>query len=392
MAQEYTVAITSSQGCTEYKSLSISLHESDFANNGGDVEVCAGESVSLLASGGSFYLWSPATGLSDVSSPNPLASPNESTLYQTIVANEYGCRDTIKTFVSVQPSDFLQLNATDLSICRGEEVTMMASGAESYEWSPNLGQEAIQTVAPEYDQIYLVEALSAKGCMDYAQVNITVHHTKVAASQDRQICAGDQVKLWASGGESYFWNPFNMMTNPIGDRSTSAPAETTLYEVEIFDEHGCSYFEEVLVTVVECCESSGGGTSEWIASVGLNGLSNESGNGGGYESFGNLFEPMELGSSATLALEPGFALSSYVQNWRVWIDYNGDDSFDQSEMIFQSQNDEPVQGGFSIPENEEPGLKTMRVVMQLNDGSWPEPCEQFENGEVEDYLIELIEP
>jgi len=146
------------------------------------------------------------------------------------------------------------------------------------------------------------------------------------------------------------------------------------------------------VTVLPCCEASGGGGSEWISTVGLNEVNHESGNDAGYASFDQVFEPVTLGSSATLYLEPSFALSAYEQRWRVWIDYNEDEVFDLSEMVFQSQSDTAVQGGFSVPLDEQPGIKTMRVIMQLDNGSWPEPCDQTNTGEVEDYQIEFKEP
>lgn len=70
---------------------------------GRDTSVVLGQPLQLMASGGSHYLWSPATGLSAVNINNPVAIYSESTgivLYKVTVYNNAGCSDS--AFVKVR--------------------------------------------------------------------------------------------------------------------------------------------------------------------------------------------------------------------------------------------------------------------------------------------------
>ncbi len=390
-AQVYAVAVTSADGCLETRIVEVIPHADDFAQSSGDVEICLGDQTELEVSGGSYYYWWPQTGLSSVSSANPIAEPAESTLYRVAVLNELGCRDTASVYVSVGQSDFLEVEEAELEICRGDTVSLTGMGAENYYWWPADEEGSTIEVSPKFDQLYVLRADNAKGCEDFAQVRVKVHHSEIAASKDREICRGEPVKLWASGGSSYVWTPLTAVASPLEAHTIGTPDESTLYTVLVQDEFGCDYEEEVMISVMPCCTASGSGTAEWIASVQVNGEVHESGNEG-YALFEQAFEPLILGSSVTLSLSPGFALSNYTQRWRVWIDHNSNEDFEPSELVFESQSNEQVFGGFSLSESQEPGFKLMRVVMQLDTGEWPDACGNFYGGEVEDYLIEFKEP
>jgi gliding motility-associated-like protein len=69
-----------------------------------DTTIVKGSSVTLTASGGSEYFWNPSSGLSSSSVPNPIASPQETTSYQVIVLNSFGCSDTSYILVTVIPT------------------------------------------------------------------------------------------------------------------------------------------------------------------------------------------------------------------------------------------------------------------------------------------------
>jgi hypothetical protein len=55
--------------------------------------VCAGESVQLSASGGLHYKWTPSTGLSNDTIPNPAATPLQTTTYTVDISNA-ACSDS----------------------------------------------------------------------------------------------------------------------------------------------------------------------------------------------------------------------------------------------------------------------------------------------------------
>ncbi|TAH18467.1 MAG: PKD domain containing protein [Cytophagales bacterium] len=66
-----------------------------------DSIICKGESLQLTASGGTTYRWSPATGLSSTTVPNPLATPSQTTRYTVTITNREGCSKDTSTLVRV---------------------------------------------------------------------------------------------------------------------------------------------------------------------------------------------------------------------------------------------------------------------------------------------------
>ncbi len=55
------------------------------------IQIEAGDTVQLFASGATTYSWSPATGLSCTDCPNPLASPTTTTVYTVTGSDAFGC-------------------------------------------------------------------------------------------------------------------------------------------------------------------------------------------------------------------------------------------------------------------------------------------------------------
>ncbi len=70
------------------------------ADAGADQIIAPGQSTSLNGSGGTTYFWTPSTGLSCSSCPDPVASPSSSTTYTLVVTNG-NCVDTDEVRVVV---------------------------------------------------------------------------------------------------------------------------------------------------------------------------------------------------------------------------------------------------------------------------------------------------
>jgi gliding motility-associated-like protein len=68
---------------------------------GSDVEITLGSSITLQASGGVTYTWSPADGLSCTNCSNPVASPTSTTNYTVVGIGVDGCEATDQILVTV---------------------------------------------------------------------------------------------------------------------------------------------------------------------------------------------------------------------------------------------------------------------------------------------------
>ena len=139
------------------------------------------------------------------------------------------------------------------------------------------------------------------------------------------------------------------------------------------------------------CSSSGSNSSyEWINSITVAGTTNNSGNNSGYGNF-TTSTPISLtsGGSASVSLSPGFSGSTYNEYWRIWIDYNKNNTFDASELVYSGSGSSTVTGSFSVPSGLT-GETRMRISMKY--GGNPDPCETFTYGEVEDYTVSFDAP
>jgi len=134
-------------------------------------------------------------------------------------------------------SPSLAVNASTTTICKGEPVTLTASGADTYSWThgPSLAQ-VIET--PAQSTMYsVVGTNTASGCVStinqYVQVNPA---PSLAVFADKQIvCAGQPAVLTALGGSTYTWS-----TGSNSNFITVAPNATTTYSVIGSNVFGCT--------------------------------------------------------------------------------------------------------------------------------------------------------
>jgi hypothetical protein len=123
------------------------------------------------------------------------------------------------------------------------------------------------------------------------------------------------------------------------------------------------------------------------AQVDIDAFSNPSG-ANLYSDFTGLTVDLTPGSSSNVVLTPGYSGKSEREFYRIWIDFNGDNDFeDDGEEVFVANNKkDAVSGTMNIPSSAT-GQTRMRISMK-NGGS-PGPCEVFSFGEVEDYTVDF---
>lgn len=102
----YSDTVSAGGGCDSIINVNLSVI-SAIAFAGLDDIIDYGSSTTLLASGGVSYSWSPATGLSSVSTASTVASPLQTTSYTVTVTNANGCTasDVVTVFVDLPPCD-----------------------------------------------------------------------------------------------------------------------------------------------------------------------------------------------------------------------------------------------------------------------------------------------
>ncbi len=130
----YEVEARTSNGCLATGTIRISLSMAGGAASGdGTIEV--GDSLQLMASAGSDYLWSPGLGLSCTQCPDPVASPDSTTIYRVQFRNQDGCRviDTVRVRVN-DPEEMFRFEPITLITPNGDGLNdeLYFDGLETY--------------------------------------------------------------------------------------------------------------------------------------------------------------------------------------------------------------------------------------------------------------------
>ncbi len=249
----YTVTVTSANGCTDTDNIFVDKLPPVPANAGADVSVCSGSSITMNATGGVSYVWSPATYLDNPFISNPICTPLTAITYTVTVTDANGCTGTDNVHVSVNTSDFLT-TVPDVTVCSGGSVTLTASGASVYLWTPSTylddATSATPLCTPLMDIIYTVIGHSTLGCWDTAYVNVTVTIDDfLTVSPDVSICEGGTIDLAASGGVAYTWTPATYLDDPFSATPTCTPLTDITYIVIAEGVSGCNDIDTVNVFV-----------------------------------------------------------------------------------------------------------------------------------------------
>jgi gliding motility-associated-like protein len=177
----YTV-VGSIGKCVGQDDITITVVPYPVANAGADISICSGFSTQLNASGGSSYVWSPATFLSDRFIANPVVSnPTASIQYIVNVRDNLGCQKPVKdtVWVYVATPVIADAGPRDTTVVLDQPLYLHATGGDSYSWSlPTwLNNPTIQdpVALPQDDIRYTVTATTAQGCIGTDFINVKLY-------------------------------------------------------------------------------------------------------------------------------------------------------------------------------------------------------------------------
>ncbi len=231
----YTVEVLEN-GCTDFDQVTVIVGVSASVN--GEPTICQGQSTTLYAAGGSYFLWNTGETTQSIE-----VSPSQTTTYSVVVSNNSSSDEAdITVNVNLIPA----ANAgDDVTIESGQNVTLTATGGNSYLWSNGQTTQSI-SVSPTESTVYTVETF-VNGCSNTDDVSVTVvEQVNASAGQDLEICFGESTTLTASGGEFFTWS--------TGEETASisvSPVETTVYTVSV--SNGISTQNaDVMVAVSDC--------------------------------------------------------------------------------------------------------------------------------------------
>ena len=131
--------------------------------------LCNGQSLSLTGSGATTYTWMPGnvTGSAYVVTPT-------STITYTLSGTNGACVGTSLKTLTVSPAFTVNAVSSNTLLCSGQTATLNYSGASTYTLYPGLITTKPATVSPTASTNYTITGANAAGCLNNANVNITV--------------------------------------------------------------------------------------------------------------------------------------------------------------------------------------------------------------------------
>ncbi|WP_299818112.1 PKD domain-containing protein [uncultured Pontibacter sp.] len=274
--------IVSSAPCSEVVSNVVKVTVNmPIANNtvGSPQRICAGVTPAslqgTLPTGGSgtyVYLWeqsitSATAGFTAASGVNNTATYQPGPLSRTTwfrrVVSSLPCQNSVSAAIAITVDPLpAPPSGTGATICPGETATLKASSPVAgvvFEWydQPTDGVMLHRGSTYTTDVLmtstdFYVQTVNSFGCASASRVKVTaeVLASTADAGQDVIIIKGQNTGLHGKGGETYQWSPATGLSNPNIANPVATPQETTTYTLTVTTKAGCTYTDEVTVTVL----------------------------------------------------------------------------------------------------------------------------------------------
>ena len=196
---EYVVFIKDATGCVKEDTVFVTNFGGVEATPSPDDTICYGNEaiVSVSHNGGvtASYEWS--NGLSDAQVH--VVSPLTTTTYSVIVTDDFGCKDTAETTITVENYPVVSLSESQVHACLNEDISLTASGATTYVWSTgDTGEELTYTASG--NEVITVTGYNGQ-CTDEEQAVIVLKPspTVVADANTTSINTHDSIFFYSTG-------------------------------------------------------------------------------------------------------------------------------------------------------------------------------------------------
>lgn len=179
----YIVNVTDANGCKASASTRLSVLPKPVVSVSSDKTICSGNSTPLAANGGVSYIWFPTTGISDINSATPIATPPATTVYNVIISNADNCKDTATVTITVNESPVANAGP-DKFMLKGDNIALdgsVSGGDVTISWIPPdfLSDPTIinPVTSITHDAVYTLRAVSKNGCgTDVDEVKVKVYN------------------------------------------------------------------------------------------------------------------------------------------------------------------------------------------------------------------------
>lgn len=188
---KFVVYTTGGNGCEVWDTVTVELSNHDVLVTPVEETICLNDRVRAVAKGvgnapSETFQWfaGPNSTLSDLSCTNcatPEITPKSpgQHVYTVVRTDSYGCTDTASTTINVLALPTVLITNGDTIVVRyGEDVQLIAQGAEKYSWSPSWGMNnpniSSPVIKPSESALYTVYGIDNKGCANTDSIYVIV--------------------------------------------------------------------------------------------------------------------------------------------------------------------------------------------------------------------------
>ena len=260
----YWVAVTNTPGCIAKDTVNVTIIPYPQTDAGNDQTVCYLDTLSLLGASTTNYdslIWtSSGDGHftdSTLLHPKYIFGANDILSQSvTLTLTVYGKCGNDYSFTNITITTAPNADAgIDTTICNGNNIQLLATGGNTYTWSPSTGLSDVNIANPIANPTstitYTVSVTSSCGS---ATDNVKVTVDNIIAPKlgnDTTLCDGDFVILNAgSGYDSYLWST-GATTQSINFNNSSIGMGTFPVSVEV-TKGACSSSDSVNITFTTC--------------------------------------------------------------------------------------------------------------------------------------------
>ncbi len=208
----------------------------------GKEEICAGETVSLFAQGGSRYEWNTGEVINSID--------KTLTSSQTFYVKGYSDKNCVSSAsyrVNVRPLPEFAIEAPSM-VCEGSSVLLSASSEDgkcTFQWDSGFLGSTYETFVEDTTQVVVMATDTTFGCSSKKKHTIyTLPYPTVKVDGKTTICSGTVLNISASGASSYKWSDGTTSSTLV-----SQPGGSVNLWVE-GTTNGCTTKLEVPVTVL----------------------------------------------------------------------------------------------------------------------------------------------
>lgn len=198
-------------------------------------EVCSGDEVTLTASSTDTkqltFTYGGTNNTTWKVKPENTGSENTSITYTVTAKDSYGCTNTADAVVNVKPLPEVQITDPG-SVCAASEVTLTASGADTYAWTGGAtpGSEAAYTVRPTLTNKQFFVTGTKDGCENTTDITLDVMDAPVLAdAKVLEACVNSNVELKGAFTTGYTLSFFDEDKAPLASSFVTVTTDKTYY-------------------------------------------------------------------------------------------------------------------------------------------------------------------